>query len=291
MSIAIQEGWAGRLAVASAIGLASLGGAAQAAVVVLPDTVLTNSPGAYTANGYYTNDLGNTVVMTGGGNASNVGGANGRNDDGFSLLNLGFDITYFGNTYNSLYINNNGNVSFGSGISAYVPTGPTGAAAPVISPFFGDVDTRTSAGVVKLNTAVANQIVVTWDAVGRFSNKATPTNNFQLVLRGGNYSVPNGEGSIGFFYGMMDWLQTDTSQVAAVGFGDGAGAGEVLASSLQPGLNDLLENKYVWFDANLVVVPPPPPPNGVPEPGSYLLALLALAGCGLATQRKRKPQA
>jgi hypothetical protein len=40
-------------------------------------------------------------------------------------------------------------ISFSAGISAFIPTGPTGANAPIISPFFGDVDTRTSAGVLQ----------------------------------------------------------------------------------------------------------------------------------------------
>ncbi|MCG6967467.1 MAG: hypothetical protein LJE59_13245 [Chromatiaceae bacterium] len=43
-------------------------------------------------------------------------------------LALGFDLTFFGATYNSLFINNNGNVSFGAGIFAFVPVGPTGGA-------------------------------------------------------------------------------------------------------------------------------------------------------------------
>jgi hypothetical protein len=103
----------------------------------------------------------------GGGNAANVGDPTGRNDDGFMDLPLPFSVTFFGTTYYSLFINNNGNVSFGAGISAFIPTGPTGATQPVISPYFGDVDTRNAAsGVVHFQTNTANQLVVTWDQVG-----------------------------------------------------------------------------------------------------------------------------
>jgi hypothetical protein len=53
-------------------------------------------------------------VTTGGGNGANVGLLTGRNDDGFQgPLNLGFSVDFFGTTYTSLFINNNGNVSFG----------------------------------------------------------------------------------------------------------------------------------------------------------------------------------
>lgn len=257
-------------------------GIAHGALVEIPQTALSSSPGVYTDGGYYTDDLGPNIVTTGGGNAANVGGADGRNDDGFMELNLGFDITFFGSTYSSLFINNNGNVSFVSGIDAYEPEGPTGADAPVISPFFGDVDTRSSAGVVHYNLS-DNQLVVTWDQVGWFNNQADPTNSFQLVLRGDDYAVPTGEGSIGFFYQMMGWDSTGTNSVAAAGFGDGEGNGQVIEGSLFSGLNDVLEETYIWFDANL---DPVPPTHSVPEPGTFGLLALGMAAFGLARRRK-----
>lgn len=264
-------------------GVALSGGlvaSAMAAVVTIPQSALNPSPGVYTAGGYYTDTLGPNIVTTGGGNAANVGLASGRNDDGFMALALGFNVTFFGTTYNSLYINNNGNVSFGGGISAYVPTGPTGANAPVISPWFGDVDTRNaSSGVVHYNLS-ADQLVVTWDQVGWYASQGSPLNSFQLVLRADDYVVPVGEGSIGFFYEDMGWEVTQTSQVAAVGFGDGQGNSKVLAGSTTAGLNAVVANHYIWFDPNLN------PVNPTPEPGSLALVGLALAAAGAVARRK-----
>jgi len=218
------------------------------------ETVIPNSA-LIPSTGYYTNDLGTNIVTTGGGNAANVGLASGRNDDGFMALALPFSVTFFGNTYNSLFINNNGSVSFGAGISSFIPSGPTGAPQPIISPYFGDVDTRNAlSGVVHYQTNVANQLVVTWDQVGYFNQHADVLNSFQLILRSTDFSVPVGEGNIGFFYSTMGWEVTDTSQTSAVGFGDGAGNGEVLESSLQSGLNGILQDHHIWFDPNLQVV-------------------------------------
>lgn len=252
---------------------------AHAASEIIPASSLKASPGVYTAGGYYTTSLGPNIVTTGGGNAANVGLPSGRNDDGFMALSLGFNVTFFGNTYSSLYINNNGNVSFGSGISAYIPSGPTGANAPIISPFFGDVDTRASTGVVHYNLT-SSQLVVTWDNVGWFSSHATPTNSFQLVLRGDGYSVPLGEGTIGFFYETMGWDATDTNTVAAAGFGDALGNSKVLDGSLAPGLNNVVNNTYIWFDPNLNVVSSP-----VPEPGVLALMAIGLLGLGYIARR------
>jgi len=268
---------------ASVLSIALIGGAAQAALTTIPQSALNSSPGVYTPGGYYTNTLGPNIVTTGGGNAANVGLASGRNDDGFMALSLGFNFTFFGITYNSLFINNNGNVSFGSGISAFVPVGPTGANAPVISPFFADVDTRNATSGVAHYNLTSNQLVVTWDNVGFFSaSSVPPSDSFQLVLRSDGYAVPTGEGVIGFFYEGMGWDVAQTSTTAAVGFGDGLGNGEVIAGSNAPGMAAVVNNRYTWFDANLV---PVGPGNNVPEPAT--LALFGLGFLGIQLVRRR----
>jgi len=256
---------------------------------------------------YYTDQIGggigNALVMTGGGNAANVGQM--RNDDGFSgPINLGFSLPFFGNTYTQFFANNNGNISFNAGIPAFTPQGPQGATQPVISPFFADVDTRgAGSGLMSLRNDVPNQIIVTWDNVGYFDSHDDKLNAFQLVVRGPDFNVPAGEGNIGFFYKNMQWETGDASggtggfggTPAAVGFGDGASSGKVLQGSLENGIAAAVQNHHIWFDLGLAPIPPPPdggvtppPVTAVPEPTT--IALIGSGLVGLALRRSRRPK-
>lgn len=263
--------------------------AAEAAVITVPQTALVPSTQYYTD--IIGGGIGDIVVMTGGGNAPGIGLASGRNDDGFSgPINFNFTtpLSFFGVPRTSFFANNNGNITFNAGLDEFVPDGPTGANLPIISPFFGDVDTRNlNSGVLHIRTDIPNQVILTWDQVGFFGEHAPPTNSFQLVLRGPDYDIPQGEGAIGFFYKGMGWEDTDTSTVGAVGFGDGLGNGEVLEGSLEPGLIQALTNHHIWFDPNLAPVPPPGG-TGVPAPGTLVLLGAGLLGVGTTALLRRR---
>jgi len=279
---------------AAAIAAACMSSGAMAAVTTIPDSQLIAS------TTLYTNVFGTQMVTTGGGNAANVGDPSGRNDDGFrGPINFGYTLAnFFGQSYTSFFLNNNGNITFGAGLSDFTPAGPQGATQPVIAPFFADVDTRgANSGLVYYNTSIANETILTWDHVGYYNSHDDKTDTFQLVVRGADFAIPAGEGQIGFFWTTMQWETGDASggsggfggTPAAVGFGDGQSNGFILQGSTANGIAGIVNNHHIWFNLSEqgTPIPVPPPVSAVPEPETYALMFGGLAMLGAWVRRRK----
>jgi hypothetical protein len=107
-----------------------------------------------------------------------------RNDDGSSgRVDLPFEVNFFGNVHHSLYVNNNGNVTFDAPLGTFTPFGLTSSlGTPIIAPFFADIDTRNP-----------GSDVVTWGT--------------QTDGRGGQiFCVDWGGTGVGYFAGHVDKL-------------------------------------------------------------------------------------
>lgn len=152
-----------------------------------------------------------------------------------------------------------------------------------------------------------NEDIITWQGVGYYNSHDDKLDTFQLVLRGPGYSVPTGEGQIGFYYTTMQWEVGDASGgsggfcpsgtagtdcfPAAVGFGDGLGNSEVLASSQQAGISGVVNDEHLWFDLTSGGVPVSTGggPSSVPEPSTYALLSVGILGLyGFVAKRRSK---
>ena len=79
------------------------------------------------------------------------------------------------------WANNNGNISFNGGISAFVPTGrPAKQERSSHGESVGDVDTRNRASGVLIET-ISEEVMLTWDQVGY---RCTRREAGQLSTRG-----------------------------------------------------------------------------------------------------------
>ena len=150
-----------------------------------------------------------------------------RNDDDFAVLDLPFQFCFFGTNYNQVFINNNGNLSFGAGFSTFTASGFPINGFPMIAPFWGDVDTRNAnSGVASyrmLDTnadTVGDTLVVTWSGVGYYNTQANLLNTFQVAITSNATTASAGFGTrnVAFTYGDMQWT-TGSASGAVNGFG------------------------------------------------------------------------
>lgn len=228
-----------------------------------------------------------------------------RNDDGSTAaVALGFGINFYGNSRNSAFVNNNGNITFDAALSTFTPFDLNSTAREIIAPFFADVDTR---GTTNGSQAVTygsgllngqNAFGVNWVDVGFYQNQTSPLNSFQLTLIE-RLDIAAGDFDIEFNYNTIGW---ETGQAsggdsnglggfsARAGWANGAGVSTELAGSAVNGAlldggsnalisdhrNSLVDGRYIFRVRGGVVQPPE-----VPLPGAVWLfgsALLGLAG-------------
>lgn len=234
-------------------------------------------------------------------------------DDCYSgAVALGFSANFYGTTYSSTYVSNNGYMTFGGGQDAYTPTG-LGAGysgLPIIAPFYADVDTRgAGSGVTSYGTgtyAGHNAFGVNYPNVGYYNSETDKLNTFQAILVDRS-DIAGGDFDIYFNYGSINWETGSASggtdglggTSAAVGFSNGSGdpgtyyqlPGSLVPGSfldggpyaLSAGSNDGTPGQYLFEVRNGAVVSP------VPEPASF--ALVGAGLLGLLFVRRRQASA
>lgn len=138
-----------------------------------------------------------------------------RNDDGSTAkVPIGFLINFFGSSNATLYVNNNGNVTFDNAQSAYTPTPLNKLGISIIAPYWADVDTRnTASDVVKYGTNTVNghnAFGVDWGNVGYYSYHADKLLSCQLVIIDRSDIAP-GDFDMEFNYFKVQWETGDAS--------------------------------------------------------------------------------
>ena len=174
------------------------------------------------------------------------------NDDGSTgPVSLPFTGDFFGNSFSSLYVNNNGNVTFNGALSTFTPFGLLSTSTPIIAPFFADVDTRaTGSDLVTYGATTlggheafcANWAAVNANGVGYYSGRIDKQNSFQLVLIDRSDLSP-GDFDIEMNYDQVQWETGDASggsnglggSPARVGYSNGTTTAFELSGSGVPG--------------------------------------------------------
>ncbi len=163
-----------------------------------------------------------------------------RNDDGStSAVPLPFPVDFYGETFQHLWVNNNGNVTFDGPLSTFTPFGLTATSASIIAPFFADVDTRTSGSdVVAYGWGETlyqghRAFRVNWVNVGYYSYGTDKLNSFQLLLIEREDSDAE-DFDIVFNYDRIQW-ETGSASGGSGGLGGSSARAGFSNGTAQPG--------------------------------------------------------
>src|SRR5205823_1940150 len=111
-----------------------------------------------------------------------------QNDNAASPgIALPFNFCFYGQTVDSVYISNNGIVSFNHPVYNFITSGgfPLGADTMMIAPFYADVDNRFSAGLI-FYKITPTYMIVRWDSVTYVGTDVDGSDSFQLIITDGN---------------------------------------------------------------------------------------------------------
>ncbi|KQV67955.1 hypothetical protein ASC64_12295 [Nocardioides sp. Root122] len=165
------------------------------------------------------------------------------NDDGSTgLVPLGFEVSLNGAVHTSVYVNNNGNISFDRPYSQYTPFDFTASGSVMFAPFLADVDTRLGNQVTYGQTTVggAPAFCVNWVDVGYYSQHVDKTNSFQLLM------IDRGAGDFDLVYNYdrITWETGDASG-GSNGFGGTSAAAGLSTGDGLPETNVMLAGSFV----------------------------------------------
>jgi hypothetical protein len=149
-----------------------------------------------------------------------------RNDDLSSpAISLPFTFCLYGQSFNSVYINNNGNLSFSGSVFNFTSDSFPSNNFVMAAPFWADVDTRNPNSGLVYYQLTSTHLIVRWDQVGYFPNNASSTNDFQIIITDGTDPLLPPGINVGYCYGQMEWSSGGTGwgTPATVGANEGDG--------------------------------------------------------------------
>lgn len=201
-----------------------------------------------------------------------------RNDDmSTNLIALPFSFNFFGTMYNSLYINNNGNISFGTPYGTFTASPFPNTSFQMIAPFWADVDTRGPLSGLVYYKITPTAMIVKWENVGYYASHDNLLSTFQLIITDGLDSIVPAGSNVSFCYSDMAWTTGDASagiggfggspSTTGVNQGNGTDYFQVTQNDA-PGLAfdgpygandgvDFLDDQEIYFNTSLLGNVPP----------------------------------
>ncbi len=139
-------------------------------------------------------------------------------DDGWasaSPFTLPFNFCFYGSNYNQVWMNNNGNISFGNGISTFSSAAFPSIGNKMIAAFWADFY-LTSGGTMHA-TITPTAAIFNWVNMGYFNNMSDKKNTCQIVITNGLDPLVI-EGNTAIHFADMQWT-TGSASSGIGGFG------------------------------------------------------------------------
>jgi len=135
-----------------------------------------------------------------------------ENDDwSTNAIALPFTFCLYGTSYNSLFINNNGNVSFGAAYSTFTANSFPDPTYVMIAPFWSDNDSRGTGSKYVHYKLTPTAIIIQWDSIGYYAQHDDKLNTYQLILTDLTDPIIQTGNNVSFCYGDMQWTTGDAS--------------------------------------------------------------------------------
>jgi len=139
-------------------------------------------------------------------------------------IKLPFNFCFYGKDYDTVYVNNKGNLSFEKPIFTFSSKGfPLGADTLMLAPFYADVD-DTPQNPASVSYAfisyklTATHLIVQWSGIGYNTFDDDLYDYFQVTLTNGSDSILPAGNNVSYCYWLMQWASGDSSGGSA-GFG------------------------------------------------------------------------
>jgi Ca2+-binding RTX toxin-like protein len=151
----------------------------------------------------------------------------GNLDDGSAQVNLtsvfgAGGLNVYGTSYTSVFVNSNGNLTFGAANTTFNPTALTSVGRPIVAGFWTDIDINKGGEIYWDLDPGTGRMIITWLNVAPF-NPVGGTNSFQIVLS----ATPTGDLSVDYLYNNIGFANGNGG-VAVVGVSNGTNS-QILA--------------------------------------------------------------
>lgn len=128
-------------------------------------------------------------------------------------IKIPFHFCFYGNEYDTVYINNKGSLSFIHPVFNFSSTGlPAGNDTLMLAAFWSDIDNRMVDPFSAIYYSLSpTHLIVQWSTVGYNTFDDDLYNNFQLTITNGSDPILPTGNNVAYCYWLMQWASADSS--------------------------------------------------------------------------------